>query len=110
MGGLLLAAWLLGALRLPLAAPALLPPRPNTSIGFMLGAGLFAWARGTPAARVLARVAAGAAALLAGATLAEHLTGWVPGLDELFARDPGTPPELHPGRMALSTAVGDEPD
>jgi len=106
-GALLLAAWLLRAPRLAFGVPLLSPPRPNTSIAFiLLGVSLCAWARDTAPARALGRVAAGAAALLAAVTLAEHATGWSLGLDELFVRDLDTPPELHPGRMAVSTAVG----
>jgi signal transduction histidine kinase len=57
-------------------------------------------------ARRIGRLAGVLVALIAGATLVEYYAGWQLGIDELLFRDPDTPLELAPGRMAEATAWG----
>ena len=107
LGLLVLSGWLFDLPNLMSVLPAQTTMKPNAALCFvLLGAGLCLLARDGPIARGTARVAAGLVTLIAGATLIEYGASGSLGIDELLFRDPRTPPELNPGRMAVATAVG----
>lgn len=84
--------------------------KPNTALALLaLGVSLFLVTRGpaTPRTVVVARAGAALAALIAGLTLAEYVTGTSLGIDELlFHDDTARVATATPGRMAPNTAAG----
>ena len=107
LGLLVLGGWLFDVPNLTSILPGQTTMKPNAAVCFvLLGAGLCLLARDGPIARWAAGVAASLVTLIAVATLFEYGTAGSLGIDELLFRDPRTPPELNPGRMAVATAVG----
>ena len=107
LGLLVLGGWLFDIPSLTGVLPGQATMKPNTAVCFvLLGAGLCLLAREGRIARGAARVAATLVLMVAVATVIEYGTSWNLGIDELLFRDPRTPPELNPGRMAVATAVG----
>jgi PAS domain S-box-containing protein len=108
LGVVVLFAWWLDIAALKSVLPQWVTMKTNTALGFLLS-GLALWLlrdedAGTGARRA-ARAGAGLVALLGLLTLAENLTGWNPGIDELLFPEPATTaPTAHPGRMAPATA------
>ncbi len=107
LGAAGLAGWAFDLPALKGVVPGLATMKANTALCFLLG-GLVLVLCDLPAAgaRRLGRLAATLVALVALSTLIEYHAAWDLGIDELFFRDPGTPPELAPGRMAEATAWG----
>jgi two-component system cell cycle sensor histidine kinase/response regulator CckA len=107
LGLLVLGGWLFDIPNLTGVLPGQATMKPNTAVCFvLLGAGLCLLAGEGRNARGAARVAATLVLMIAVATVIEYGTSWNLGIDELLFRDPKTPPELNPGRMAVATAVG----
>ena len=101
LAALVLWGWARGSAALTGVLPGLPAMMPNTAVGMMLlGCSLLAWEQ----TGHVQRLAAGAAAVLGLATLAEYLAGIDLGIDLLlFASRTATAP-IH-GRMALATAA-----
>jgi hypothetical protein len=80
--------------------------KPNTVVGFLLlTAALILVDDSRRPLRVLSRVCALCAALLGTLTGLEYLTGWNPGLDQLFFSASMMAGGLHPSRMNPITAL-----
>ncbi len=110
LGVLGLAAWLFESetLRDALGGHTLM--KANLGLGLAAaGLSLFAFTglpQTSPVGNAL-RHGGGLVALLIGLfTLTQHLTGFDFGIDQLIAADPGTTPDLHPGRMPRAAATG----
>ncbi len=105
-GVLVLAGWAFDVAVLRGVLPGLVEMKANTALGLLAaGASLVLLrADGGPGRRA-GRVLAAAAALVGLLTLAEYLSGAGLGIDELLVRDPRTPADAHPGRMAPTTAA-----
>jgi len=105
LGAFVLWGWGLQSTALTGVLPGLPAMMPNTAVAMLLvGVGMLAWHADGAAGDYVARVAAGLAAALGLATLAQYLTGLDFGIDRLlFASQTGTAPV--PGRMALATAL-----
>ncbi len=82
----------------------------NAALGLTAaGLSLFAFTalpRPSILGQVLRRGGGGLAVAIGLLTLVEHLTGANLGIDQLLVADPGTTPDLHPGRMPRSAASG----
>lgn len=104
LGASVLLGWALDVPALKSAGTVGPTMKVNTALAMGgLGGGLVLHHQGRPRARC---VAVGAALGIAVATLVQYAFGVDLGIDELLVRDaPGDPFTLHPGRMALSTAV-----
>ena len=102
-----LAGWLLGFSSIIAGRPGLDAMKVNTALSIVALALTIVLARvpATAAWRMpVLGTLAGIAAFLAVATLIEHLTGWNLLIDEALVSDAADP--THPGRMALTAAVG----
>jgi hypothetical protein len=87
--------------------PGLVNMKVNTALGFgAAGVALWSVQSSAPVRFPLARVLAVVVALLGGLTLAQYVFGIDLGIDQLIVRDVFQgPPDLHPGRMAATTAL-----
>jgi signal transduction histidine kinase/CheY-like chemotaxis protein len=104
LGALVLAGWATGVDSLTRLFPGFISMRPNTALTLMacgLGAALAAPAGAGTTARSASRALGALAVALAAWTLAEHLTGRAPSIDQILIAVPRAPGELHPGRMPL---------
>ena len=101
MGVLVLAGWMSGLDVLKRVMCELPSMKPNTALCFLLAGAALAL-RDRCAVR---RACAGLVCALAALTLAESITGWNFGFDELLFRDLPDYHTTHPGRMAEATAL-----
>ncbi len=103
----LLGGWMVGIDFLKSIIPGQVSMKPNTALGFIL-AGISLGLLRSPASSARARwgrILGAALALLGAATIAEYLTGWNLGIDDLLFADTGAFYTTHPGRMAFNTAL-----
>gem|GEM_PF-1949698 len=107
LGGVVLAGWWLDIDALKRILPSLASMKFNTAAGFVLSGGAL-WAVGSARPKLLraGRLASFALLALGGASAFERLGGVDLGIDQFFIPDLDTPARLHPGRMALATALG----
>jgi len=111
LGAAGLAGWAFEVPVLKGAVSGLTTMKANTASCFLLGGCALAMhglsAARTPTVRRLTGILAGTlVALIALATLIEYYAGWDLVIDELLFRDPDTPREFAPGRMAEGIAWG----
>jgi diguanylate cyclase (GGDEF)-like protein/PAS domain S-box-containing protein len=109
IGGLVLLGWLFQIELLKRILPYWISMKANTALAFILaGAALLLYQRAS-GGRTLERAAQGGAFLIALTglfTLGEYLFGWDVGIDQLLFREPaGATGTIHPGRMAVPTAI-----
>ncbi|MGH2668470.1 MAG: hypothetical protein ACRDH5_05000, partial [bacterium] len=88
--------------------PGLATMKANTALCFVLSGAALALVSFPPSviARRIGQGCAWIVLLVALTTLGEQLTGFDFGIDELLVRDPDTPRDLNPGRMAPATSLG----
>jgi len=108
VGAVHLAAWLAG--EMSARGVSAITVKTNTALALLLsGVGLVLLAAPPAAGRLRRGAVQGSAALvtaLGALTLAEHLTGWYPGLDQLLAREPpGMRGVLTPNRMGVPACI-----
>jgi PAS domain S-box-containing protein len=103
-----LSGWLFDTAAIRHLVPGLPTMKANTALAFTL-AGLAVWlpAMGDPSRlrRTIAECCAGLVALIGSFTLAEYAAGRDFGIDQWLFREPATPGDAHPGRMAVPTAL-----
>jgi PAS domain S-box-containing protein len=111
VGLVVLSGWAFDVTRLRGPIPGLIEMKANTAIAFVLsGASLWLLVRRDldPRLRRIARVCAGAAALIGALSLAEYVLGRNLGIDQLLFHDPPegpVDPTVNPGRLAPQSAV-----
>lgn len=108
LGLVVLVGWALDVAVLKSALPRLVAMKANTAVGlFLLGVSIgLRTAPCGPRLRLARRAAAMLAALIGATTLAEYMTGWDAGIDQLLFRDLQLDPRAPvPGRMAAATAI-----
>jgi len=106
LGTLALVGWALGIDPLTRVVPGLASMKPNTALCMVLAGAVLAGLGWTTGRRRGVTVVAGVLLAIALASLVQDLTGLDLAIDERLFRDPDTHPRLHPGRMAIATAVG----
>ena len=105
LGILALTGWALDIPGLTRMLPGQATVKPNTAVALvMAGVGLLCLSRVAPR-RWEVGAAAAVVLAIAAATLAEYGSGADLGIDEWLFRDPATVRQLHPGRMAVATAL-----
>ena len=108
LGVLVMLGWAIGMEPLTSVLPGLTPMKFNTALLFAVaGIGLasITMQEGGKRAAVVSKLCAGAVFLVGVLTLAEYLTGYNLGIDELLVRDVESQNEESPGRMAWTTAL-----
>jgi len=108
LGTTVLAGWALDIAALKGVLPGLAMMKANTALSFVLSGAALALVslRSSVIARRIGQGCAGIVLLVALLTLGEQLTAFDLGIDELLVRDPDTPRDLNPGRMASATSLG----
>jgi len=107
LGLAVLAGWALEIGVLKTVLPGFASMKFNTALGFVFaGVALALLGRPSPHARRLSSIAAALVLALGITTAIEHLIDVNFGIDQIIIRDFNTPPNLHPGRMALATSLG----
>ncbi len=110
LGCIGLAAWLFDSAWLKEAFGGRMLMKANTALGIVAaGLSLFAFTalpRASILGLALRRGGGGLAILIGLLTLLQHLTGADFRIDQLIAADPGTTPDLNPGRMPRAAATG----
>jgi PAS domain S-box-containing protein len=103
VGLMVMVGWFFGIPALKSFLPGVPAMRFNTALSFLL-AGSSLWLlqneEASHAKKRIGRALAGLVLLICLLTLSEYLFGWNLGIDELFARDLDSPPDLFPGRMS----------
>ncbi len=109
LGAIALAAWLFDLAPLKEAFGGHVLMKANTALGIIAaGLSLFGYTalpRRSVLGHVLRRGGGGLAVLIGVLTLLQHLTGADFRIDQLIVADPGTTPDLHPGRMPRAAAA-----
>jgi anti-anti-sigma regulatory factor len=109
LGVVVLVGWGLEIKALTSVVPNQVTMKANTALGFALCGVALRWSTGERAgtrAGYVARVCAGAVALLGLLTLIEYVFGWNLGIDELLFRDTSAGIKTSsPGRMGSNTAL-----
>jgi PAS domain S-box-containing protein len=107
LGAAVLIGWALDVATLKSLFPHLSTMKANTALAMLLGGtSLFLLARSPVRARHAGQACAVAVALIGALSLAEYLTGYDLGIDELLAREtPSAVPVSFPGRMGINTAA-----
>lgn len=108
LGLVVLVGWALDVTILKTALPDLVAMKPNTAVGLLLLGGSIGLRTGPggPSFRLARLAAAALAALIGAVSIAEYVTGWDAGIDQLLFRDLQLDPRAPvPGRMAPATAI-----
>ncbi len=107
LGTAVLIGWALDVATLKSLFPHLSTMKANTAFAMLLGGtSLLLLARSPVRARHAAQACAVTVAVIGAVTLAEYLTGYDLGIDELLAREtPSAVPASSPGRMGINTAA-----
>ena len=104
LGCAVLFGWLVRWQLLISLSPGFAPMKPNTAVGFLcVGAALWSLHGDAENRRRLGRRLAWAVLMLGGLTLAEHVSGWNPGIDRLLYG--GADPGRWPARMSISATI-----
>jgi len=104
---LVLIGWWLEIAAFKSIVPGLATMKPNTAVAFAFcGAGLWLKQKTGIANRAIATACASVTFIIAFLTLLEYSTGIDLGIDQLLFSDAANTATLHPGRMAVATAIG----
>ncbi|MBI4516166.1 MAG: PAS domain S-box protein [Deltaproteobacteria bacterium] len=106
IGGLALLGWAADIAVLKSVVPELATMKANSALALVLLGGALWYEAAEPNRHRGSRIAAGAVAVLSALTLGEYLLGFDFGIDQLLFREvAGAVETVHPGRMAVETAL-----
>lgn len=101
-----LLGWIFDIEALKSVLPGLVTMKVNTACGFIAaGIGLWLLASDSPVIRLIARGLLAAIIVIGGLTLIEYVFSIDLGIDQFIVKDPRTPDNLYPGRMAPASAL-----